>query len=259
MMNDQQRRTLLDRLDYERRHVAYAGQATDVGPHVTRNRSVDGAWHSVTAPSLTADHADEAIAAEVAHHRDIGKSFEWKVYAHDPLPDLRERLQRRGFTSSPLEAVLVYDLAGRLPWADDPDGCVVRRVETLDDVRTYSRVSSDIFGHAFTFEGELAEAVRQGSPDTRGYVAWHGDEPVSIGRLYTHPASWFGGMYGGGTRDGYRGRGFYRALVAARARDATERGAKYLLVDALPTSRPILERLGFHHLTDTWAFEWKPC
>jgi len=35
-------------------------------------------------------------------------------------------------------------------------------------------------------------------------------------------------------------------------------GAKYLLVDALPTSRPILERLGFQHLTDTWACEWTP-
>ena len=82
--------------------------------------------------------------------------------------------------------------------------------------------------------------------------------PVSTGRLYTHARSWFGGLYGGGTRAGHRGRGFYRALVAARARDARERGATCLLVDALPTSRPILERLGFEHLTDTWACEWTP-
>src|SRR5262249_23118465 len=45
---------------------------------------------------------------------------------------------------------------------------------------------------------------------------------------------------------------------ATRARDAIASGAKFLLVDALPASRPILERLGFEHLTDTWPCEWKP-
>ena len=252
------RRTLLDRLDHERRHVAYAGQSTHVGPLVTRNAAVDGQWHNVTSPLLTAADADETIATEIAHHRALGKSFEWKVYAHDPLPDLRDRLARRGFTVGPLEAVLVYDLA-RPPFGEnDPATCAVQRVATLADVQVYSRVSAEIFGHAFTFEGELGEAVRAGSQETRGYIAWHGDEPVSIGRLYTHPQSWFGGMYGGGTRAAFRGRGFYRALVAARARDARADGTKHLLVDALPTSRPILERLGFQHLTDTWACEWTP-
>jgi ribosomal protein S18 acetylase RimI-like enzyme len=225
---------------------------------VTRNAAVDGQWHNVTSPLLTAADADETIAAEIAHHRALAKSFEWKVYAHDPLPDLRDRLARRGFTVGPLEAVLVYDLARPPFWADDLDICAVRRVKTLEDVQVYSRVSSEIFGRAFTFEGELADAVRAGSQETRGYIASCGDQPVAIGRLYTHPQSWFGGMYGGGTRAEFRGRGFYRALVAARARDAIAGGTKYLLVDALPTSRPILERLGFQHLTDTWACEWKP-
>ena len=257
-LDETTRRTLLDRLDDERRHLAYAGQSTHVGPLVTRNAAVDGQWHNVTAPHLTAADADATIAGEIAHHRARGKSFEWKVYAHDPLRDLRDRLARHGFAVGPLEAVLVYDLARPPVWANDLDICAVHRVRTLADVEIYSRVSSEIFGRAFTFEGELAAAVRAGAQETRGYVAWHGDEPVSIGRLYTHPQSWFGGMYGGGTREEFRGRGFYRALVAARARDAIACGAKYLLVDALPTSRPILERLGFQHLTDTWACEWTP-
>ena len=257
-LTDIQRRTLLRRLDEERRHVAYAGQVVEVLPFVTRNRAVDGEWHNVTSPSLTAEDADATIAAEIEHHCRLGKSFEWKVYAHDPLPDLRDRLARHRFEIGPLEAVLVYDLSRPPAWENETDLRAVRRVETLDDVDVYSRVAAEIFGRKFTFEAELAEAIRSGSRDTRGYIAWHGDEPVSIGRLYTHPQSWFGGCYGGGTRPAWRGRGFYRALVAARARDAVASGAKYLLVDALPTSRPILQRLGFQHLTDTWACEWKP-
>ena len=37
-----------------------------------------------------------------------------------------------------------------------------------------------------------------------------------------------------------------------------ELGARYLSVDALPTSRPILERLGFVRLTDSWPCTWRP-
>lgn len=48
----------------------------------------------------------------------------------------------------------------------------------------------------------------------------------------------------------YRGRGVYRSLVSKRARDAVDFGAQYLQVDALPTSRPILERLEFLYPVD---------
>ncbi len=68
----------------------------------------------------------------------------------------------------------------------------------------------------------------------------------------------FGGLYGGGTLAAMRGRGFYRAVLTVRARDAITFGARYLIVDALPTSAPILGRLGFVKLTDTWPCVWKP-
>jgi hypothetical protein len=152
----------------------------------------------------------------------------------------------------------VFDLARSPAWVDDA-GVTVRRVATLEDVDVYGQVSAQVFGERFRFESELADGVLTGSTQIRGYIAYaDNNQPVSMGRLYTHPESWFGGLYGGGTIAAHRGRGFYRALLAARARDARASGAKYLLVDALPTSRPILERLGFQHLTDTWACEWTP-
>lgn len=238
--------------------MAYAGQVTEVLPHVTRMSAIDGKWHNVTSPSLTAADAEETIAAEIEYHRRRGASFEWKVYSHDPLTDLRDRLERHGFSIGPLEAVLLFDLANPPAWVADDGGVTVRRVETMDDVETYGRVSAAVFGEKFRFESELADGVRTGSTQIRGYIAYAGEDPVSMGRLYTHPHSWFGGLYGGGTIAAHRGRGFYRALVAARARDAIASGTKYLLVDALPTSRPILQRLGFERVTDTWACEWKP-
>ena len=47
-----------------------------------------------------------------------------------------------------------------------------------------------------------------------------------------------------------------RALVAHRAALAAERGFRYLQVDALPASRPILKRLGFVELATTTPFEF---
>src|SRR5688572_15373512 len=96
----------------------------------------------------------------------------------------------------------------------------------------------------------------EGSTQQGAYVGYAGEEAVSVGRLYTNQESPFGGLYGGATIAAYRGRGFYRALVAARARDAVAAGARFLRVDALPTSRPILERLGFYWVADTWPCEW---
>jgi len=102
----------------------------------------------------------------------------------------------------------------------------------------------------------MGKLVRAGSEP--GLLAYDGDEPVSIGRLYTHPQSAFAGLYGGGTLATRRGRGFYRAVLATRARDAIAAGAQYLRVDALPTSFPILQRLGFVEISASWPCEWKP-
>src|SRR5437763_715351 len=64
----------------------------------------------------------------------------------------------------------------------------------------------------------------------------------------------FAGLFGGVTLPEYRGRGLYRATVAKRAELACERGYRWLYVDALPTSRPILERNGFVAITTTTPF-----
>jgi hypothetical protein len=257
------RREVLERLDADRRRLARHGEVVDVLPSVTRLRAADGSHHCVIYSSLTAETADGVIAAEVEHHRRLGVGFEWKLYAHDGPPDLLDRLRRHGFEVGPLEVVLACDLADLPAWMNDmtearPDDVRVERVEHPEQVDAFRRVAEAVFGKDYGFTaGQLAEAIRIGSTQHRGYVAYAGDEPVSVGRLYTHPHSAFGGLYGGGTLAAYRGRGFYRATVAARARDAAALGARYLVVDALPTSRPVLERMGFRRLTDTWPCEWR--
>ena len=250
------RAAVLQRLDDERRSGVATGDAIreQAGP-VTRVRSP---YHAVVFSSLTAENADAAIAAEIEHHRTIGASFEWKLYAHDKPLDLMERLERHGLRAGPREAVLVFDLTGGAGWIEPSDTCRIVRVEHLEQVEAYRKLAEAVFSKdSQTTTEELEQALRAGSTRVRGYIAFAGNRPVSIGRLYTHPYSIFGGLYGGGTLPEFRGRGFYRGLVAARALDAIAAGARFLIVDALPTSRPILERLGFQWLTDTCPCEWQ--
>jgi len=170
-----------------------------------------------------------------------------------------DRLRRHGFDIGPLEAVLVLDLSGAPAWVDAPPADEVMRLERVEQVALYRAVAEEALGKDYAMTaGQLADAIRAGDRGHLGYIGFCDGEPASIGRLYTHPDSHFGGLYGGATIERFRSRGQYRAVVAARARDARDFGAKYLTVDALPTSRPILERLGFVHVTDTWPCEWTP-
>lgn len=70
-----------------------------------------------------------------------------------------------------------------------------------------------------------------------------GDEIVASASVIFTPLGGF--LAFGGTHPDWRGRGAYRALVRARWDEAARRGVPLLATHARPTSRPILERLGF--------------
>jgi hypothetical protein len=240
-------------LDLERRTVAPEGCILEKLPYITRLRCADSEQHMISFCSLTGDIADAIIAEQAAHYRRLGTQVEWKVYQHDSPPDLLQRVERYGFKAGALETVLVLDLQNHPSWIDEAPTHSVIRIENEEHLDLYRQSAEQLFGkeHGSTTR-ELLSSIRRGSIRHRGYIVMEGKAAVSIGRLYNDLGSAFGGLYGGGTLEQYRRRGFYRAMVAARARDAVSVGARYLIVDALPTSRPILEKLGFLRLTGTW-------
>ncbi len=230
--------TILQRLDHERRHLAIDVHILESLPHITRVRAADHSHHNIAWSSLTTENADAIISSEIAHHRQLNVPFEWKLYAHDTPPDLLTRLQNQGLQIGPREAVMIYDLATPPAWSATASRA--QRADTLAQVDTYRNVAEEIFKKNYDFTAtELAQAIQSRSTQHRGYIAYAENKPV-IARLYTHPKSHFAGLYGGATLPAHRHNGHYRALIATRAKDALAANAKYLLVDALPTSRPIL-------------------
>src|SRR5262245_38259505 len=140
-------------LDRERRHLAHAGTAIDVGPALTRTSAVDGSHHAVAFSALQAATADAIIAREIEHHRRLGVAFEWKGYSHDGPPDLLDRLARHGFTIGEREAVVVCELARRAAWLEASHHRVVR-VERRAQVDVYRTLAERIFGKDYAFTAD---------------------------------------------------------------------------------------------------------
>ena len=111
----------------------------------------------------------------------------------------------------------------------------------------------DLTPYAEKLRRELAVAADAGGEDAR-VLAVAAQTPIAAGRVEFHPGTEFAGLWGGGTLPAWRRRGVFRALVAHRAALASDRGFRYLQVDASPDSRPILERLGFVALATTTPF-----
>jgi len=244
---------VLERLDRERRWLFPAGVSGEVLPEVTRLHGIAGDWHQIAFSALSRDDADRVIAEQAAHYRALGANVEWTAYAHDAPEDLLPRLERHGFELGPREAVVVLDARIQRQWIDAPAPYRVEAVRSPRELSAFAAAAEQIFGADQTpVVRELEARLLERSSQHVAYVAFVGNEVAAVGRLHTHPESQFAGLYGGGTLEAYRGRGLYRAMVARRARDAARAGAHYLRVDALPTSQPILERLGFELLTYLW-------
>lgn len=245
---------VLDRFDLERRFVAMPGQALEVLPRIARLIGAGNAYRIVISSSLDESSVDAAIEAEIGANEG---EFEWKVFGHDRPADLLERLRTRGFEIGGKEELMAFDLGLDWPWLEDRE-FEVRRIDDESDLADFRTVAEEVFGKSFEpTSNELATAIREGFAGYRGFVAYADGVPAAAGRLVAHPKSEFGYLGTGGVRPAFRGQGLYRSLVAARGRDAREKGKRYLLIDAQPTSAPIVRKLGFERLTSTWPYDWK--
>ena len=189
------------------------------------------------------------VEKTVARLRELPGHAEWKLYGHDPA-DLPERLRALGLEPEDEEAVMVAEAAA-LPATD----VAVRVVDTAELIAAFDELTERAFGHPSPgVARELARALAEDEPSMLAVLAYVDGEPVSTGRVDFNANSEFAGLYGGSTLPKHRGRGFYRATVLRRAEIARERGYQWLFVDALPTSRPILEWIGFTQLTTTTPY-----
>ncbi len=218
-----------------------------------------GSYNMVIYSHLDAEDVGWVVEKQVAFFRERGEAVEWKLYAHDRPSNLGEALLTNGFEPDERETLMVLELAHDatgFPATPDVD---VRTVRTPSDLDTYVALTERAFGsQPKTAAADLALRLFGSGASTMASIAYVDGKPAAAGRLQLPPGRSFASMWEGCTDPELRNRGIYRTLVAERARTARDRGYKYLTVDALDTSRPILERLGFVALTTVCAWNFDP-
>lgn len=253
-METQEILALFDR--EQRFEIEYPDMEKHVLPHVVRFVRPAPGMSFVLYSNVDEETADAVIEEQIAYFSANNQPFEWKVYAHDQPPDLKERLVAYGFEAEEVDAIMVLDLQEAPPSLLEPVTADVRQItrDQLDDVIA---VEEAVWGGNFEWMRQ-----RMGShleiPDYLSmYVAYVEEKPACAGWTYFHQNSQFASLWGGSTVPAYRKRGLYSAVLAARAQEAIGRGYRFLTVDAGPMSRPIVARHGFRQVTEAYACEWK--
>jgi ribosomal protein S18 acetylase RimI-like enzyme len=237
-----------------RRPAPGRSAAVERAPRVVR--LIAPGWRGVVWSDLDAAGADAAIAAEIERFAAVGGEWEWKHYSYDRPADLPRRLAAAGFVAEEPEAVLVAEIASLDIDVPPPAGIEVRTAHDADAVAAVVRMHEEVFGEPHDDLGQaLAGALLESPPPALGVVAYAGRAPVAAARVELPADTEFASLWGGGTLPAFRRRGIFRALVAHRAALAAARGYRYVQVDALPTSAPILRRLGFCELARTTPYK----
>ncbi|MFF2271144.1 GNAT family N-acetyltransferase [Agromyces sp. NPDC058136] len=203
----------------------------------------------------------ELVAGAVAHYASSPEitRFEWKTRGHDRAPGLHDALSANGLEADEPESIMLGEASALIADVPLPAGVTVRRVTDEPDVRAMSAMQDEAFGDPVS--EHMADALLRRLALDDGMELWVAEtadgEIVSAGRLEPVAGTDFAGIWGGATLEPWRGKGIYRALTAARARSALERGKTLIHSDSTEFSRPILERSGLVKVSTTTPYLWR--
>ncbi|MEU4218743.1 GNAT family N-acetyltransferase [Actinoplanes sp. NPDC026623] len=208
---------------------------------------------------VTGAELDRLIARQRDYFRARGEGVEWKLRAHDLPADLPERLVAAGFVPEEPSTVLLGLAEEVAAEPVLPAGVVLRQVSAAADLRRIAGQQTEVWGVDCAWVAADLGARVSADPDRITIlVAEAGERLACTAWAVYYPGTDFVALLGGTTLPQWRGRGLYRAMIAARAREAVARGLRLLHVDASPASAPILRRCGFHEITTSTHYRWIP-
>ncbi|MEP9381095.1 GNAT family N-acetyltransferase [Nocardioides sp. KR10-350] len=187
---------------------------------------------------------DEALARA----RELGPPSLNAWVRLDAPAGLDEALRARGGEPEETLDAFALDLSAGVPDLEPPE-LELRWFVDLATVRDGQRVEVEVFGGTMPPEERLARIVEE---ESEAYAAGRGGrvvayldgEPVGTGGLVVAGSD--ARLWGGAVVESARGRGVYRAVLAARLAYAADHGATIGLVKGrVETSGPILRRAGF--------------
>jgi hypothetical protein len=200
---------------------------------------------------------DHVIDREVDYFTPMKQPFTWKVYDHDLLPSLKDKLALRGFAGDDdPAAVMVLDVENAPDALFQPAATDIRRIDSLEGLQDIIHVLDQVWGGHHTWVNERLGMHLHVPGYLSVYAAYIDGQPVSIAWTY-FPRGQFATLFAGSTVAEYRKQGLYTSLLATRLKEIRERGYRYAVVEAGTMSQPIVARHDFQHLTTVYDYEWK--
>lgn len=215
---------------------------------------------TVPVSSLTGVFAlgPEPDPAEVAAFADRAAGFgmPWSIVTRaEPGQEILDIAARHGLTDGHTTPLLARDLTNV--------ESVLVEVPSEATVRTIDGAHGDVFAEALAAGFDMPKAIAElfalpsmlDDPATSAFVLEVDGVAVATGENVIDGE--LVGLYNGTARPGYRRKGYFRALVSARLRDAVARGARFAFTQNTPMSRPLYESLGFR-VVETWTYLTAP-
>ncbi len=251
---------LIDLYDQElRKEIEYPDMRREVTPDVVRYIDTSDIGEGmVTYSRLTEASVDRVVQEQVQFFGSIGQDFEWKVYDYDKPHDLKDRLEAYGFIIEEVEAIEILDLASAPEILWQPVRHTIRRINDPEKLLDVQKIQQQVWEEDASWVLHLlGDALRLYPERMSVYVAYVDEKPASSAWIYFPKNSLFASLWGGATIPAFRNRGLFTALLAVRAQEARARQVSFLTVDAMPMSRPILEKFGFQMIASSYPCKWK--
>jgi GNAT superfamily N-acetyltransferase len=207
---------------------------------------LDRGLHAATVQRqrFAAVELDDVLAEVRGLLRARGRTrTQWEVGSTARPFGLTAMLLARGLTQDGDGRAIAFSL--NQPPPPPPPGLAARRVLTAEEFAQATDVQEIAFGSSPEQRAAWGAAAREewetGPPLM--HAVWDGDTIIAAGACAPTPHGL--ALFGGAVLPSHRGRGAYRALIAARWQEAAGRGIGALVTQAGPMSLPILVRIGF--------------
>lgn len=243
--------------DQDRKGISLFGMQREETSHLVRHISPSGEGVIIYS-KLNSTNVEEVIQEQIAHFESRGRDFSWVVFQHDTPANLKDLLLAHGFQSEEPEAIMVLDIEDFSPALVKLINYDVQRISDPDKIDDVLKIRQQVWQSDYSSMAQSLTKRLIEDPESLGlYVAYVDGKPVSTAQISFYQKGHFAGLVQAATLTDYRGRGLYTTLLATRIQEAKRRGIRFVDADASPMSRPILEKLGFQWLTESYSCEWQ--
>ncbi|HET9908546.1 MAG TPA: hypothetical protein VFQ23_17990 [Anaerolineales bacterium] len=246
------RKNLLVKYDKEMRlRMMYPEARKEITSDVVRFVRTAPGMNLVGFTFAVEPELERVIDQQLDYFVPMRQPFTWKVYDHDHLPSLGEKLTKREFIrEEDPRAVMVFNLRNtpsQLSLSEEDD---VRRISTQNELMDLIHVVDEVYSG----DNSLLKQRLHSHMNVPGYLsvyaAFEGNQPVSIAWTY-FPYGQFAALSAG-----HQDERSYLSLLTARLSEIRERGYRYAVLETSPTTQPNYEAHGFNQLTTVRNYQW---